>query len=129
VVIGEHLHDQPVAVGIHDEAGQAVALAVDEAECLGLLGQAEDLLADAEYRATVGAVIREFGATLKDKDKVIFDARLMAEEPLTLQEIGDRYHISRERVRQIEERIKKKLKNYLLAESPDLKDAVVDIIR
>ena len=53
----------------------------------------------------------------------------MAEEPLTLQEIGDRYGISRERVRQIEERIKKRLKTQLLKESPDLEDAVIDIIR
>jgi RNA polymerase sigma-32 factor len=73
--------------------------------------------------------IREFGDTLSGKEKVIFDARLMAEEPLTLQDIGDRYGISRERVRQLEERIKKKLKKYLLADNPDLQDAVIDIIR
>ena len=48
-----------------------------------------------------------FGATLKDKEAVIFSERLLAEQPLTLQEIGDKYGISRERVRQIEERLKK----------------------
>jgi RNA polymerase sigma-32 factor len=90
---------------------------------------AEEEVANAESRELISRKVKEFGETLTGKDKVIFDARLMAEEPLTLQEIGDRYHISRERVRQIEERIKKKLKTYLLAESPDLKDAVVDIIR
>ena len=89
----------------------------------------EEAVANAESRELISRKVKEFGATLTGKDKVIFDARLMAEEPLTLQEIGDRYRISRERVRQIEERIKKKLKNYLLSESPDLKDAVVDIIR
>jgi RNA polymerase sigma-32 factor len=35
------------------------------------------------------------------------------EEPVTLREIGEKYGISRERVRQIEERVKKKLKIYL----------------
>lgn len=90
---------------------------------------AEEEVANAESRELISRKVKEFGETLTGKDKVIFDARLMAEEPLTLQEIGDRYHISRERVRQIEERIKKKLKTYLLAESPDLQDAVVDIIR
>jgi len=63
------------------------------------------------------------------QEREIFDERLMAEEPLTLQEIADRYGISRERVRQIEERVKKKLKAYLLAECQDLEDAVIDIIR
>jgi len=105
----------------------------DEASMLDFLPSkdpnTEETVANAESRELISRKVKEFGDTLSGKDKVIFDARLMAEEPLTLQEIGDKYGISRERVRQIEERIKKKLKNYLLAESPDLKDAVVDIIR
>ena len=89
----------------------------------------EETVADAESRQLISRKVKEFGATLSGKDRVIFEHRLLAEEPLTLQEIGDRYHISRERVRQIEERVKKKLKAYLLAECKDLEDAVVDIIR
>ncbi len=89
----------------------------------------EETVADAESRELISRKVKEFGDTLSGKDRVIFENRLLAEEPLTLQEIGDRYHISRERVRQIEERVKKKLKAYLLAECKDLEDAVVDIIR
>jgi RNA polymerase sigma-32 factor len=89
----------------------------------------EEEVADAESRQLISRKVKEFGETLAGKDRVIFDARLMAEEPLTLQDIGDRYGISRERVRQIEERIKKKLKAYLLAECEELEDAVIDIIR
>ncbi len=81
---------------------------------------AEQAVADAEFRSQVSERIREFGATLKDKDRVIFDHRLLAEDPLTLQEIGDRYGISRERVRQIENRVKRKLKGYLEERFPDL---------
>ncbi len=92
-------------------------------------GTTEDRFGNAESREMIGRKIREFGATLTGKDKVIFDSRLMAEEPLTLQDIGDQYKISRERVRQIEERIKKKLRAYLLAELKDLEDAVVEIIQ
>ncbi len=66
--------------------------------------------------------IREFGATLHDKDRVIFDQRLLAEEPLTLQEIGDKYGISRERVRQVESRLKRRLKEYLATQFEDLRD-------
>lgn len=90
-------------------------------------GTAEDQMAEAEYRAKVGDRIREFGETLSGKDKVIFDSRLLAEEPLTLQEIGDKYAISRERVRQIESRLKKRLKAYLLEHMQDLPGAVIDV--
>ena len=54
---------------------------------------------------------------------MIFSERLLAEQPLTLQEIGDKYGISRERVRQIEERLKKRLRAYLQDEMKDLATA------
>ncbi|MFQ5665291.1 MAG: RNA polymerase factor sigma-32 [Candidatus Binatia bacterium] len=88
----------------------------------------EDQVANAESREVLSQKVKEFGATLTGKDRLIFDRRLMSEEPLTLQEIADRYGISRERVRQVEERIKKKLKAYLLAAHPDLKESAIDII-
>ena len=50
---------------------------------------------------------------------------MVAEEPLTLQEIGEKYGISRERVRQIEERIKKRLRAYLVEQVPDISDVDV----
>ncbi len=84
----------------------------------------EEAVADAEFQARVGAVIREFGETLEGKEQRIFEARLIAHEPLTLQEIGEGYEISRERVRQIEARVKKKLKAYLVERLEDLEDAV-----
>ena len=59
---------------------------------------------------------------LKDKELVIYRERLLNEDPLTLREIGDKYGISRERVRQIEERVKKKLKTYLSKEFKDATD-------
>jgi RNA polymerase sigma-32 factor len=61
-----------------------------------------------------------FREQLKGKEAVIFDKRLLTDEPMTLQEIGDRFGISRERVRQIESRLKKKLKAYLEEEIEDI---------
>jgi len=87
----------------------------------------EEKLANAEYQQRLAAKIREFGETLKGKEKVIFDARLMTDEPATLQEIGEQYNISRERVRQLEARLKKKLKAYLESEFEDLRDSSVEI--
>lgn len=89
----------------------------------------EEKVASAESRELISQKVHAFGETLSGKERIIFDARLMAEEPLTLQEIGDQYAISRERVRQIEERVKKKLKAYLLAECKDVEAVVSDIIR
>ncbi len=83
----------------------------------------ETAVADAEFQARVASVIREFGETLEGKEERIFEARLIANEPLTLQEIGEEYQISRERVRQIEARVKKKLKAYLVERLEDIEDA------
>jgi RNA polymerase sigma-32 factor len=83
---------------------------------------AEEEVATTEYRQLISEKMAEFARTLKGKEQVIFSQRLLAEEPLTLQEIGDQYGISRERVRQLESRLKKKLKDYLVREIKDLKD-------
>ena len=92
-------------------------------------GQAtpEEQLAEAEYRQLVSEKIEKFEAGLKDKDLVIFRQRLIAEEPLTLREIGEKYGISRERVRQIEERLKKKLKAYLSKELKEVKGPTLEM--
>jgi RNA polymerase sigma-32 factor len=86
----------------------------------------EESVANAEYRQVMSEKIEQFASGLKDKDLVIFRERLLNEEPRTLREIGERYGISRERVRQIEERLKKRLKDYLSKEFKDVKDVVVD---
>ncbi len=85
----------------------------------------EEQIAESEYRKVLGEKMEQFARKLKDKELVIFRERLLNEEPLTLREIGDRYGISRERVRQIEERVKKKLKAYLSKEFKDIKDIEV----
>ena len=89
---------------------------------------AEEAVAAAEYRTLMSEKMREFARTLKGKDEVIFRTRLLAEEPVTLQEIGDQYGISRERIRQLESRLKKKLKDCLLREFKDAKDLDVGFV-
>ncbi len=88
-------------------------------------GGTEDTVADAHYRKLVAEKMREFGETLTGKDRTIFEQRLLAEDPRTLQEIGESFGISRERVRQIEERLKKRLKAFLLSEMKDLREIEV----
>ncbi len=87
----------------------------------------EDHLAEAEYRQILKKKIADFARGLKDKELFIFHKRLLTDNPLTLREIGEEFRISRERVRQIEERLKKKLKTYLTKEFEDFKDSMADV--
>jgi RNA polymerase sigma-32 factor len=82
----------------------------------------DEQLADFERKELLREKLAEFRTTLPDKERFIFDRRLLADQPLTLQEIGDRYGISRERVRQIETRITNKIKVYLREEIKDIED-------
>ena len=54
-----------------------------------------------------------FGSTLRDRDLEIFRDRLLNDEPATLVQIAEKFGVTRERVRQIEERLKKRLRQYL----------------
>ena len=76
---------------------------------------------ERQYQQLLREKMESFAGTLKDKELVIFRERLLNEEPLTLREIGEKYDISRERVRQIEERVKRKLKTFLSKEFKDLR--------
>lgn len=83
---------------------------------------ADEHLAQQEMRDIFHDKLEQFRQQLKDKERDILDLRLLAGKPLTLQEIGDRHHISRERVRQIEERLLKKLRAFMQAEIPDFQN-------
>lgn len=87
---------------------------------------AEDEVADREFYAMMREKLAEFGGTLGGREKEIFDERLMAEDPITLQELGERYGVSRERVRQIEEALKRKLREFLVTEIRFTRDEVID---
>lgn len=47
---------------------------------------------------------------LNERERYIIEHRIMADDPLTLQDIGDRFHITRERARQIEAQALKKIR-------------------
>ncbi len=75
---------------------------------------AEDLLSQKEMQDLVKKSLDNFKAELNEKERLIFEERLLSEEKVTLQDVADKLDLSKERVRQIEERIKKKLKIYML---------------
>ncbi len=80
----------------------------------------DDQIAEREAKAILHDKLMLFGERLKGKEAVIFDKRLLGEEPMTLRQIGEKFAISRERVRQIESHLKKKLKAYLEKEIADM---------
>jgi RNA polymerase sigma-32 factor len=83
----------------------------------------EEAAAQDEWRNFARAKIDQFVSTLKDKELEIFQSRLLSEDPPTLQEVGAKFGISRERVRQIEARLKKRLKLFLMAQASDIEQA------
>jgi RNA polymerase sigma-32 factor len=57
--------------------------------------------------------LESFAETLAGRDVEIWNRRLMAESPVTLQALGNLFGVSRERARQLEARVLRKLKKFL----------------
>lgn len=70
----------------------------------------DDLLAKEEQLEILKQKIEEIRPELSEREKIILDERILNDDPLTLQEIGEKYGITREAVRQMEARLMKKIK-------------------
>lgn len=70
----------------------------------------EELLTEAQEQAVMQREIAAALSSLNEKERYIIEQRTSSDTPLTLQEIADHFAISRERVRQIEERALQKMK-------------------
>ncbi len=79
----------------------------------------EDNVAKKEMEFLLHAKIAEFRKKMTKRELEIFDQRIFSDSPVTLQEIGDRYGISRERVRQVEKSVVKKMREFFKKEIPD----------
>jgi RNA polymerase sigma-32 factor len=80
---------------------------------------ADESLAHAELRELFRKKLAEFAATLDDRYADILRNRILSETPLTLDDIGKKYDISRERARQLEEKIIKRLRDFMKKEVKD----------
>lgn len=79
----------------------------------------EDSLAANEITDLVRIQMKAILPRLNEKERYILNHRLLSEEPVTLREIGERYNVTRERVRQLEARLLEKIKKHLTL---DIKD-------
>ncbi|TNE52144.1 MAG: sigma-70 family RNA polymerase sigma factor [Deltaproteobacteria bacterium] len=81
---------------------------------------AEDLVIGSDLREQIRYHMDIFAETLKDRERVLWEKRLTADEPMTLQEVGDIFGVTRERARQIEKEMIRRFREYLQRELPDL---------
>lgn len=93
-----------VPVG-EDQTLDRMDLLVDDSE------NQEERLAAREEQQVGRALLRDALATLTDRERHIITARRLRAEPVTLEELGGEYGVSRERVRQIENRAFEKLQS------------------
>lgn len=70
-----------------------------------------EMLGNNEEIQQLRKKIEELRPELNERETILLEERLLNEEPLTLQEIGEKYGITREAVRQAEVRLLKKIKD------------------
>jgi RNA polymerase sigma-32 factor len=80
---------------------------------------ADEQIADNQLKSLFRAKLAEFIKTLEERDEDILRNRILSETPLTLDDLGGKYGITKERTRQLEARIIKRLRDYI---KKDVKD-------
>ncbi|MBD0315974.1 MAG: RNA polymerase factor sigma-32 [Nitrospiraceae bacterium] len=80
---------------------------------------ADEVIADNELRVLFRQKLVEFTKTLDEREEDILRNRLLSETPLTLDDLGEKYGITKERTRQIEARIITRLRDFM---KKDVKD-------
>jgi RNA polymerase sigma-32 factor len=80
---------------------------------------ADEQIADHQLKALFRAKLAEFTKTLDERDEDILRNRILSDTPLTLDDLGAKYGITKERTRQLEARIIKRLRDYIRREVKD----------
>jgi RNA polymerase sigma-32 factor len=91
--------DDPLCAGSNDT----------EMCTIGACGNVEDIVSDNEEFRILSKMITDFRKTLSEREALVFDLRIIAEEPASLREMGNILGISHERVRQMEHAVLGKL--------------------
>ena len=88
---------------------------------------AESQVAKKEMEAVIHQKVDSFKEGLNERETYILENRVFSDSPATLQVIGERYGITRERVRQIENNLIKKMRTYFHREIPDFESFLGDM--
>jgi len=82
----------------------------------------DEKIAQGEFREMLEKRFANFAKTLSEREREILTRRLIADAPETLQQIADRYGISREAVRVAEKKLVAKLKKYMIESFGDVRE-------
>jgi len=82
----------------------------------------DEKIAQGEFRDILERRFAEFAKTLNEREREILTRRLIADDPETLQQIADRYGISREAVRVAEKKVVSKIKQYMIEAFGDVRE-------
>lgn len=126
IAVEQHMRAPAVSLQtpVGGEEGRPLAEVVSDEE----RQSPETAVAGGELGSLVQERLRAFEATLEDeRERAIWRERLVAAEPASLSDLGDRYQVSKERIRQIEVRIKRRLKAYLQQELGEEIDFEFDV--
>lgn len=88
----------------------------------------DEQISEWQRRKMFGEKLKKFRERLSAREGDIFDNRIMAEKPLILKELGNKYQISRERVRQIQKGIVKRIKEWSRKEIPYFEEEYADLL-
>ena len=105
------------SIRAHDLSLDATTSGDSDLYYLETLASTEDLidekLAAGELKSLIESKFAQFSEDLGERDRVILQQRLIAEEPLTLQAIADRYGVTREAIRVSEKKLVERVKDYM----------------
>ncbi|MGD9329857.1 MAG: sigma-70 family RNA polymerase sigma factor [Desulfobacterales bacterium] len=79
----------------------------------------EEKLETRQLQSMVRENAKRFRRHLNKREKEILERRILSERPATLEKLGNRHGVSRERIRQVEGRIRDRFRSYLLDRLPD----------
>ena len=127
-VINVDRHLSAPALSLHSPAsgqeGRALSEVVRDDDERGPEGN----VASSQLGVVVQGHLRDFAETLKDdREQSIWAERLTAQDPASLALLGERFGVSKERIRQVEARIKRRLKDYLVEQMGSEIDFEFDI--
>jgi RNA polymerase sigma-32 factor len=115
-------HMRAPALSLHapagdDPEGRTLSEIVPE----GIAHDPEDQSARQEFQGLLREKLARFARehVRDDRERVIWETRMVATEPISLSELGDQFGVSKERIRQVEARLRKKLKLFLEQELGD----------
>jgi RNA polymerase sigma-32 factor len=114
-------HDVSVDAPLQDD-GDSTLLSILPSGVVSV----EEEVAKRELHDALREIVRDFESSLSDKELKIFNGRVLDDEKKTLQELSDELSLSKERVRQIENKLREKLKSIVSAKLGDELDSWVD---